>query len=214
MPESKTPMGRVSTSAESRQHRGQTRRFRMVMSLHLRASVVKVWLAALATALVLVAGEATGSTAAKQDVSIPMDDGVSIAATLYLPDGTAPAGGWPALVFLHGLSGNRQSMNALVEGYGFAGQSYAILTFDARGHGESGGLVGDRRPARGRRHSRRTRLARRPAGRLRHEDRRVGNLLRRRRRLQLARRRRAMGGGRRPSRRGPTSTPRSCRRGS
>ena len=33
-------------------------------------------------------------------------------------------------------------MNALVEGYRFTGGSYAILTFDARGHGESGGLVG------------------------------------------------------------------------
>ncbi len=33
-------------------------------------------------------------------------------------------------------------MNALVEGYGFTGQGFAVLTFDARGHGESGGLVG------------------------------------------------------------------------
>ena len=104
--------------------------------------MVKVWLAALATALVLVGGTASGSTAARQDVSIAMDDGVSIAATLYVPDGTPPAGGWPALVFLHGLSGNRQQMNALVEGYGITGQGFAVLTFDARGHGESGGLVG------------------------------------------------------------------------
>jgi predicted acyl esterase len=104
--------------------------------------VVKAWLAALATALVLLAGEATGAAAAKQDLTIPMDDGVSVAATLYLPDGAAPASGWPGLVFLHRLSGNRQQMNALVEGYGITGQGYAILTFDARGHGESGGLVG------------------------------------------------------------------------
>ena len=102
----------------------------------------KVVLAALAAALVLAGGEASGSPAAKQDLSIPMDDGTSIAATLYLPDGSAPSGGWPAIVFLHGLSGNRQQMNALVEGYGLTGQSYAVLTFDARGHGESGGLVG------------------------------------------------------------------------
>ena len=104
--------------------------------------VVKVWLAALATALVLVGGNASGSTAARQDVSIAMDDGVSIAATLYVPDGAPPAGGWPAIVFLHGLAGNRQQMNALVEGYGFTSGPYAILTFDARGHGQSGGLVG------------------------------------------------------------------------
>ena len=45
-------------------------------------------------------------------------------------------------MFLHGLSGNRQQMNTLVESYGFTGGSYAILTFDARGHGASGGLVG------------------------------------------------------------------------
>ena len=102
--------------------------------------MVKVVLAALAAALVLACGEAAGSPAAKQDLSIPMDDGTSIAATFYLPDGSAPSGGWPALVFLHGLSGNRQQMNALVEGYGLTGQSYAVLTFDARGHGESGGL--------------------------------------------------------------------------
>src|SRR5262245_61370995 len=104
--------------------------------------VLKVWLAALAGALALVVGDAAGSPAAKLDVAIPMDDGVSIAATLYVPEGTPPAGGWPAIVFLHGLSGNRQQMNALVEGYGFTGGPYAILTFDARGHGDSGGLVG------------------------------------------------------------------------
>jgi predicted acyl esterase len=104
--------------------------------------VVKVCLAVLAAALVLVSGEAAGSPTARQEVSIPMDDGVSIAATLYVPDGSPPPGGWPAIVFLHGLAGNRQQMNALVEAYGFTGQSYAVLTFDARGHGESGGLVG------------------------------------------------------------------------
>lgn len=105
--------------------------------------MVKVWFTALAASLVLLAGEpAAGSTAARTDVTIPMDDGVPIAATLYVPDGTPPAGGWPALVFLHGLSGNRQQMNALAEGYGFTSGQYAVLTFDARGHGESGGLVG------------------------------------------------------------------------
>jgi predicted acyl esterase len=104
--------------------------------------VAKACLAALSVALVLFVGHATGATSAKQDLTIAMDDGVSIAATLYLPDGPAPAGGWPAIVFLHGISQNRQVTNAIAEGYGFVGQSYAVLTFDARGHGESGGLVG------------------------------------------------------------------------
>jgi len=105
--------------------------------------VAKLWLAALAALVALLVGQpAAGSTAARTDVTIPMDDGVSIAATLYTPDGAAPAGGWPTVVFLHGLAGNRQQMNTLVEGYGFTNGPYAILTFDARGHGQSGGLVG------------------------------------------------------------------------
>src|SRR5262249_31604238 len=103
---------------------------------------MKVWLAALAGALALFVGNAAGSPAAKQDVTIPMDDGVSIAATLYLPDGSPPPGGWPAIVFLHGLAGNRQQMNAFIEGYGPLTSGYAILTFDARGDADSGGLVG------------------------------------------------------------------------
>jgi predicted acyl esterase len=107
------------------------------------ALVVKALLAGLAAAVLLaIAGEAPAAQLARLDVSIPMDDGVSIAGTLYLPDGSPPEGGWPAIVFLHGLSQDRQTMNALVEGYGLVGGPYAILTFDARGHGQSGGLVG------------------------------------------------------------------------
>ena len=101
-----------------------------------------VAMAAVLLLVLLVVGNAPGSTLARQDVSIAMDDGVSIAGTLYLPDGAPPPGGWPAIVFLHGLSGDRQSMNLLAESSGFVGQQYAVLTFDARGHGESGGLVG------------------------------------------------------------------------
>ena len=101
----------------------------------------RTWLAGVAAVLVLVVGEASGATYAKQDVAIPVDDGVSIAATLYFPDRSPPAGGWPAIVFLHGLAGDRASMNALAEATGFVGQDYAVLTFDARGHGQSGGLV-------------------------------------------------------------------------
>ena len=97
---------------------------------------------ALAAALVLVVGEASGSTTSVQDLSIPMDDGVTIAATLYLPDGTPPSAGWPAIVFLHGIAQDRRVADGIATGHGFVGQEYAVLTFDARGHGQSGGLVG------------------------------------------------------------------------
>jgi predicted acyl esterase len=104
--------------------------------------VVKAWCIALTAALVVFVGQASGATTSTQDVSIVMDDGVAVAATLHLPDGPPPAAGWPALVFLHALSGNRGQTNALATTYGFTGRDYAVLTFDARGHGQSGGLVG------------------------------------------------------------------------
>ena len=106
------------------------------------SAVTRALCSALAAALVLSVGDATGSTASTQQLTIPMDDGVSIAATLHLPDGAPPTAGWPALVFLHGLAGSRESMNALASAYGFVGKGYAVLSFDARGHGQSGGLVG------------------------------------------------------------------------
>ena len=103
--------------------------------------MLKLWLVGLTAALMLLVGEAPASTLARQDVTIPMDDGVTLAATLYLPEGAAPAGGWPAIVFLHAFGRDRSDTNAIAEGYGFVDQGYAILTYDARGHGSSTGLV-------------------------------------------------------------------------
>lgn len=78
--------------------------------------------------------------ASSTEVSLQMDDGVSLAATLYLPDGTPPAGGWPAVMLFHGLGGTRASMAPIAQGF-LVNQGYAVLAYDARGHGASGGLV-------------------------------------------------------------------------
>ena len=71
-----------------------------------------------------------------------MDDGVAVASTLYVPFGTPPAGGWPAVMLMHGLGETtpRSAMNLLAETY-LAPEGFAVLTFDARGMGRSGGLV-------------------------------------------------------------------------
>jgi fermentation-respiration switch protein FrsA (DUF1100 family) len=82
----------------------------------------------------------------KSEHTLPMGDGVSLAATLYTPDGAPPAGGWPAVLMLHALGGNRSSMNAVAEAH-LANSGYVVLTVDARGHGASGGqssIVGPR----------------------------------------------------------------------
>lgn len=93
--------------------------------------------------LVLVCALAWASGASaftKTDGTALMDDGVTLATTLYLPDGAPPAAGWPAVLMLHGLGGKRQDMNTLAELY-FVPQGYAVLTYDVRGHGGSGGFV-------------------------------------------------------------------------
>lgn len=85
----------------------------------------------------------------KTEHSLTMGDGVSLAATFYAPDGAPPQGGWPAVLMLHGLGGERSSMNAAAEAH-LAPFGYAVLTVDARGHGASGGqssLVGPREVA-------------------------------------------------------------------
>ena len=107
----------------------------------MRRACVAVVAAAAVLTLVLAGSASPAPSHTKTDVTLTMDDGATIAATLYRPSGSMPAGGWPAIVFLHGLAGNRQQMNFLVERAGFAGDEYVVLTFDARGHGESTGLV-------------------------------------------------------------------------
>jgi predicted acyl esterase len=85
----------------------------------------------------------------KSDVMIRASDGTQLASTLYVPtsaQGEPPAAGWPAIVMFHGLGGTRASMNTIAE-QTFAGEGYAVLTTDHRGHGESGGLFNVDGPA-------------------------------------------------------------------
>ena len=105
----------------------------------------------LATALAGLALALPGVASAfsKTDVMITMSDGPKIAATYYVPDNPPPGAGWPSVLMLHGLGENRtddtnalgMSINTMAETF-LAPQGYAVLTFDARGHGQSEGLVG------------------------------------------------------------------------
>jgi predicted acyl esterase len=101
-----------------------------------RVGRVLFLLAVLAAALSLTA---PAGAFTRSDQFLPMRDGVSLATTLYRPDGPAPAGGWPAVLALHGVGETRTSVNALAEQF-LAPYGYVVLTVDARGHGESGGV--------------------------------------------------------------------------
>ena len=95
-------------------------------------------LTALLAAVLAPAGHA--GTFTETDGTAVMDDGATIATTLYVPVGEPPTAGWPGVILLHGLGGSRQDTNQIAENF-FAGYGYAVLTYDARGHGQSGGDV-------------------------------------------------------------------------
>ena len=103
----------------------------------------------LATVAALLAS-APALASSRQDVTITSADGTSLAATLTVPDGAVPQGGWPAVIFMHGLGQTRATGLAAAQQMGI-GERYAVLAFDARGHGRLG------RPGRDRRARRRSR---------------------------------------------------------
>jgi predicted acyl esterase len=86
-------------------------------------------------------GNAFAGAYSKTDQMVTMSDGVQIATTLYEPLGAPPVGGWPTVMMFHGHGGDRTSMNTISELL-WATSDYAALTFDFRGHGQSGGLFG------------------------------------------------------------------------
>lgn len=87
----------------------------------------------------LVVAFAAPAVARATEVSLVMDDGVHIFASLLEPSGTPPTGGWPAVMMFHGLGGSHKDMVPLAETY--LAKGYAVFAPDARGHGSSGGYV-------------------------------------------------------------------------
>jgi predicted acyl esterase len=94
---------------------------------------------ALVLAACLAAAALAPAVARADEVSLTMDDGVRIDATLLTPVGTPPSGGWPAVMMFHGLGGSHRSLLPLAGT--FREQGYAVFLPDARGHGTSGGFV-------------------------------------------------------------------------
>lgn len=94
----------------------------------------------------LAVADARAGTYTSQDVTIPMSDGVQIAATLFTPQETPPSGGRPAVMLLHGIGQTRSSIDGMTGTSGnamageLASEGYVALAFDARAHGASGGL--------------------------------------------------------------------------
>ncbi|MEV4019288.1 dienelactone hydrolase family protein [Nonomuraea angiospora] len=75
----------------------------------------------------------------RQDVRIPLPDGGSLAATMALPQGTAPAAGWPGVVVLHEIYGIEPDMLDVVDL--FAEHGYAAVLPDLYSHGTRVGCL-------------------------------------------------------------------------
>jgi esterase/lipase len=84
-------------------------------------------------------GSAPAATVPQEQI-VTASDGSKLACALSEPDGTPPAGGWPAVMLFHGLGGTRRDVQPLAGQLTPAG--YAALACDARGHGTSEGLFG------------------------------------------------------------------------
>ena len=156
-------------------------------------SVLRRLLLAVLGALALAA---PASAFTKEDGMQMMDDDVAIAYTLYTPDGAAPAAGWPCVVVLHGLArraarSRRSRRTSSTRATPCCLRRPRPRRIRRRRHA--------RRPARGRRPPGCSQCLRRPPQRQRHENRRLGHLVRWRPDLQRTRRRRSLrcGGSRR-----------------
>jgi alpha-beta hydrolase superfamily lysophospholipase len=85
------------------------------------------------------AGPAAAKAFSKTDSFFTADDGVRLGVTYYEPtDVTPPTAGFPAVMVFHGIGETRATRANVSET--FAMNGYAVLSFDARAHGASGGL--------------------------------------------------------------------------
>lgn len=93
---------------------------------------------ALLAAPTVSAGNATADPKVEDNIVVESKDGTPIVATLMLPDGASAKNPVPVVLKTHGWGGSRDKSTE-----GFNGtllkRGYAILTWDSRGFGHSGG---------------------------------------------------------------------------
>ncbi|WP_245159109.1 alpha/beta fold hydrolase [Blastococcus sp. TF02A_35] len=94
----------------------------------------------LTPATVVLAPPAAAAEVRTEDARVPSGSGadaVELDTTLYLPDGDEPA---PAVVLAHGFGGSKRSVAD--DARDLAERGYVVLTYSARGFGESTGQIG------------------------------------------------------------------------
>ena len=64
---------------------------------------------------------------------------VSLDTDVYVPDGTPPSAGFPLLEIFHGGGSTKDNPYDAAHASRFADDGYVVLSYSARGHGDSGG---------------------------------------------------------------------------
>lgn len=76
-------------------------------------------------------------TVTRTDFTITMRDGVIIDCLKYIPNASAPAGGWPTVIMHHGYGDHKETLADFCRAQ--AEYGYYTMTFSVRGQGLSGG---------------------------------------------------------------------------
>ncbi|WP_233491109.1 alpha/beta fold hydrolase [Blastococcus sp. TBT05-19] len=105
-----------------------------------RAALAALLAVLLSSATLALATPAAAADVRTEEARVPSGtgaDAVELDTTLYLPDSDEPA---PAVVLAHGFGGSKRSVAA--DATALAERGYVVLTFSARGFGESTGQIG------------------------------------------------------------------------
>jgi ABC-2 type transport system ATP-binding protein len=102
--------------------------------------------AAVALALLLAPTPARADVRIEDPIVVRSFDGTPIVATLMLPDGAGAGRHVPAILQTHGWGGTRATSPGGTAGR-LLDRGYAVLTWDSRGFGDSGGEAGPGGPA-------------------------------------------------------------------
>jgi predicted acyl esterase len=74
----------------------------------------------------------------RTDFTVVLRDGTVLDGLKFIPLGTAPAGGWPTVIFVHGYGDNKETLAGFAKSQAQFG--YYTTTFSMRGQGHSTGL--------------------------------------------------------------------------
>lgn len=86
--------------------------------------------------LLFLASVASTQASTRVDTLLTMSDGARLRLAYFLPEGTPPEQGWPAIVSAHGFAGSKNSNAFLATQYADSG--YFALTWTIRGQGRGG----------------------------------------------------------------------------